>query len=252
MTKKFFFALVAVVGMALQCVAQDAVTLKLPKWSKFVRVNAEGVNLRKSPSTSSPRLMKVNVHSSYDYYHGVYNPMVSWNQNEKDGSPFRYEKETICPVVDETSDWYRIYVKPGIEAYIMKKFCTVESAQTVDSEYIAEITIKGDRKYLVNFSNGSASRAGFAEFGHQYGKALVWLDYGENGYKLCDKFSEGELLDRFLEDVRVIPQNQIVAFLSKNKPNKEYRVEYWFKATHNSWVINANEYKYEAETITFR
>lgn len=55
MNKKLFF-LVVILGMALQGMAQEPFTVKKPPFRKFVRLN-DGVNLRKSPSANSPRLV---------------------------------------------------------------------------------------------------------------------------------------------------------------------------------------------------
>ena len=87
--------------------------LKTPKWEKFIRINSNGVNLRKSPDTKSPKLL-----SSIGY--GLWQEF-SWSP-QKEFEVFHFEAGTILPIINENAEWFCLYFNGAPEycAYYVK------------------------------------------------------------------------------------------------------------------------------------
>ena len=120
MIKRLGFMALALIGFALQGAAQT--TVKLPKVLKFVKVE-EGVNLRKGPSASTPRLIfQSNIDD--DCLDCEPSLVFSNKQLRKGDEPAR---ASLLPVLGEEGDWYKVlFCDEGVyssEAYVMKRFC---------------------------------------------------------------------------------------------------------------------------------
>ena len=126
-------------AVLLLCVTAPALAQEvvLPGFLKFVKVQP-GVNIRKQPSTSSPRLMSYyNADDEGGEGDGTW---IEW-ENAKQR---RHAKEPVhvglVPVVNEEGDWYKIFYSSGIRwggsafcgyAYVAKRFCTDAELVTV-------------------------------------------------------------------------------------------------------------------------
>ena len=60
MKKHFLFLLLAMIGISLQSIAQK-IDLKNVK---FIKVTADGVNMRKAPNTKSAKLMMISLNGA--------------------------------------------------------------------------------------------------------------------------------------------------------------------------------------------
>lgn len=125
MKKRFMFLLMAMAGMALQSMGQIPFNVETPKYQKFVKVTASGVNLRKAPNTNSPRL----IFSEADDGCLDCGPSLVWsNKPLKNGD--EAARASLLPVIGESGDWYHVhffqdeYGGYSENVYIMKKFCT--------------------------------------------------------------------------------------------------------------------------------
>ncbi len=127
MTKRFLLLLVAMAGMTLQGMGQVSFDVVPPFPNCFVKVTASGVNLRKSPSTSSPRLVyRDNV--SDDCLDCE--PSLAWSS----GQLKRGEKPVnanLLYVLSDIGDWLKVQFYDNVygdggnseTAYIMKRYC---------------------------------------------------------------------------------------------------------------------------------
>ena len=111
----FFFA---IVGMALQSVAQKVL---VPKFDKIVKID-EGVNIRQRPTTASPRLVEFYVEEE-DCGDGD-GMTIKWEESKDRKYHPKPVPVDVAGVIGETGDWYKV-VFDGYyeEAYIAKRFC---------------------------------------------------------------------------------------------------------------------------------
>lgn len=125
--RKVTFLLLAMLGMTLQSMGQIPFGVGFPSPTNFVKVMGTGVNIRKAPSTSSPRLVfRDNV--SDDCMDC--DPSLAWASGalKKGDKPVNPQ---LLYIRGESGDWW--YVKFYEDAYgdggysemgyIMKKFC---------------------------------------------------------------------------------------------------------------------------------
>lgn len=119
--KKMLFLLIAIVGITLQGMAQTPFKVKTPPFKKFVKVIASDVNLRKAPSTNSPRLIYEEDEMG-DLY-------PSWSSGKiRPGQEVAHAKVLpVCessdfPDVNNVDGWLCGHYE-GQFVYIMKKFC---------------------------------------------------------------------------------------------------------------------------------
>lgn len=127
MTKRFLFLLVAMLGMTLQGIGQVPFGVGFPSPQNFVKVTASGVNLRKAPNTSSPRLVYRN-NISDDCLDC--DPSLAWSsgQLKRGEKPVNAKMLYIC---GESGDWWQVKFYEDVygdggyteTAYVMKKFC---------------------------------------------------------------------------------------------------------------------------------
>lgn len=116
MKQRLLFLLVALVGMTMQSTAQ---------FVKYVRVNTDDVNLRKSPSATSPKLM--DTWDEGDHY-------FAWSgtSDAKGMSACHPRQDEVLGVKEICGEWLKI-LKNGQKcesgectmeyAYIMTKYC---------------------------------------------------------------------------------------------------------------------------------
>lgn len=125
MKKKLLLLLIAVFGVVLQNEAQTPFKVKTPPFRKFVKITANDVNLRKSPSAQSPKLIYCTVESDLG---GTIDEMVWSNKplarNERAvrATVLPVREPSLFPTVKTSSDWICGDYK-NKSVYVMKKFC---------------------------------------------------------------------------------------------------------------------------------
>lgn len=132
----------------------------LPGYLKFVKVNP-GVNIRKSPSTASPRLM--SYYNEDDEGGESDGTWIEWENAKLRRYAWRPVNPNLVSVVNEVGDWYKIYYSNGIRwgrssfndyAYVAKRFCTDAELVTVPFEPSPKATKYKDYRYDVDDGGG--------------------------------------------------------------------------------------------------
>lgn len=94
-------------GIALSAVAAPPTfTVQAPKWSKLAVATTEGVNIRKTPSTTAPKL--VYDESKIEEYDIPLSYYAYWSTAPVKGSVIAIPFEGPAPIVGELNGWYRI------------------------------------------------------------------------------------------------------------------------------------------------
>ena len=137
--------LIAIVGMTLLCTAQE---VKVPKFTKFVFVK-EGVNIRKSPSTQSEKLVWYEDETQWPW--GYYGWTGSNENSPKTSAATKHVN--FLPVIDETAEWYHVLCVDNnyrrfFHGFISKKLCKVMKQKAISEDYpICNITTITTGKY---------------------------------------------------------------------------------------------------------
>ena len=126
MTKRLIIMLVVMVGMTLQSWAQRVDLNNV----KFITVTTDHVNMRKSPSINSAKLMMESLDGAEGCDSRSY-PV--WSSSNKQPGCSRYTMSPTYydayPVIGETTDWYKVldwdFVYGSFEAWIAKKYCRI-------------------------------------------------------------------------------------------------------------------------------
>lgn len=245
--KKVLVLLIAIVGLTGQSMAQ--MTLKVPKWNKFVKINAEGVNLRKSPNRNSPKLLSRGWDWSTEF---------SWTAKE-DFATFHLEPGIILPVLKETDEWYCLYFAyPAYstllwssEIYIMKQYCTEVSPIGISrSDYMyGELEeVPGTKGYLVGvYYLGSATREPWCRIGHRVGRYVVMANYGGDGMDFANQFISDE---EFIIDE--VTDADVEKYIRSQKQPSIFDIWIVFPGVHNvqMFVVDMTKYKYPVTTST--
>lgn len=241
--QKLLSMFVLLLMAAVQGEAQ--VTLKIPQWQKFVKVN-KNASFKKAPNVKSATLWAEGGSTSVTF---------SWKKEEymsKYYMPSFYQE--ICPVIKEFNGWYLVYICDGgqglcvMEAYVQKSQCRevkVSSQQvTLDDDNIIAKSSKG---WLRN--QGYANSLEWAYIGTRVGNQVVWID--------CGGVYEGPAIDFFTKHCgtpfepkpSTLNDRNISEFLNSNTPRR-YGIEYQFQDGHReTFWIEADSYKYPVNTI---
>ena len=239
--KQIFF--VMSILLTLQLSAQ---TLKVPKFTKIVKVVAKDVNLREAPSASSPRLIR-SVGEGFEY-------SIVWSKATLRGDDEVVRAEAL-PVVGEVGDWYKaIHNEEGREftVYIKKEFCKEVKRRALRlpvPEYMGEcyeFTQGKYKGYVLNWNLEEMSDPSMLlRVGKFYDGMLIFTheigfseDYRENGknifldpgdyfpiFKISPKFFKGEYARLDLN--KIAANSAVVDFIMSNvdkmtKVNKGY------------------------------
>lgn len=112
-----------------------------PKWEQFVKVNAVDVMLFKEADTNSPNL-KLAVERLDGCMPGE---KMLW-EGEKvprgyDANNYPVENNAVFPVLDESDEWYRVYIGTGEirEAYLQKKYCEEVKPEPITKDIIDKV-----------------------------------------------------------------------------------------------------------------
>ena len=240
MIKKLLCLLVAMLGMALQGRAQE---LKVPVWERFVRVNKEGINLRKAPNATSAKLF-------YEERMGALEGNAySW-QPQSGYSPYSPYRGQILPVIKEENGWYLVHLDYETDAYVNKNFCNDVTPQNINYGGTDRLKrILGNQNLYAHWEQNALYQACW--FGRQYGVGIVWGQYDiDEGFKFLHKECgiKAETSGPFyvnLDEVNAkkIQEAHLISFLNANKPIEqmmaltynfldqagEHIYTYWFK-----------------------
>lgn len=254
--KQIFF--VMSILLTLQLSAQ---TLKVPKFTKIVKVVAKDVNLREAPSASSPRLIR-SVGEGFEY-------SIVWSKATLRGDDEVVRAEAL-PVVGEVGDWYKaIHNEEGREftVYIKKEFCKEVKRRALRlpvPEYMGEcyeFTQGKYKGYVLNWNLEEMSDPSMLlRVGKFYDGMLIFTheigfseDYRENGknifldpgdyfpiFKISPKFFKGEYARLDLN--KIAANSAVVDFIMSNvdkmtKVNKGY---YGIEGDSNWYTIDCN------------
>lgn len=106
--------------------------IRMPKIGKIIVLDADGVNLRKSPSITAPKLMGEEDDM------GEYND-VFWSNQRKGGESITFMKDNPLMVLYETEDWYGVPYMNRYQhhiVYVSKKFAKEIQPQPVTPEFL--------------------------------------------------------------------------------------------------------------------
>lgn len=112
-----------------------------PKWEKFVMVNAEGVMLFKEANSTSP-----NLKSAVDCVDcDMPQEELLWSGEKAprgyNVDDYGVEMNSVYPVIDESEDWYKVYIGTGTirEAYLQKKYTEEVKPEPITKEIIDKV-----------------------------------------------------------------------------------------------------------------
>ena len=112
-----------------------------PQWEKFIKVNADDMKLyKKADASSSYALLAVEQLDGC-----MPNECLVWSGDKAprgyDVSDYNVEANTVFPVLDENSEWYRVHIGIGTirEAYIQKQYCEEVKPESITKEIIAKV-----------------------------------------------------------------------------------------------------------------
>lgn len=233
MTKKSLFLALTMIGISLQSMGQQKIVV--PKFQKFVKVDA-GVNIRKSPTTSSQRLIEYyNPEDEGGESSGV---SVKWEEARDRRYKPKAVNAGVVPVMGETGDWYQVYYSNGYDwggesfsgvAYISKKFC--HDVELVPVSFTPSNKARAFKDYFIEIDDGGGDLV--LHLGKHIGGMLVrlqsknWVGYDEIE-KLTDRENPTDANFRHL----------ITLFT-----NKASSLTYRAKGSNEEYKINLNEYK---------
>lgn len=178
---------------------------RVPKWEKFVTVTSDNVNLRKGPGTNYGKL----------YYDDTLYKRIEYAFVAKKGyKVYHPSTSDIFPVIDETVDWYHIYINYDVEAYVSKQFA-------------CEIYPRGYVRFYPAQPGGHFSMTAIqapsygweAFFGVKWGLGELSMNYVKNFDELHSQLGEKDIWQLNSEKAT---DDFIRNFISTHKPGVEY------------------------------
>lgn len=138
--RKIVMLLAILEGMALQGLAQKVDLNSL----RLVEITTDGVNMRKAPSTNSPKLMAQRLTGG----EGCESIAITvWSDSKKTLGFTRESKAlhkgNVLPIEAEVGDWYKaLYWDAAgtFEVYVSKQFCREVRRQHITNPYGTAIT----------------------------------------------------------------------------------------------------------------
>ena len=116
--------------------------IRMPKVEKVITITADGVNLRKAPSATAPKLMRWCEGES-DACGYVWSDQKQY----KGALPAGADKGQYYLVVSETPEWYGVIAIEGISAYVSKKFARQVEIQPITPEMLTDVDSYGFECY---------------------------------------------------------------------------------------------------------
>ncbi len=242
----------------------SAQNVKVPAWEKFVQINKEGVNLRKAPNAQSAKLMVRTYEADF-----MYVSELSWAAGAGK-TPFHLEADAVVPVIEETGDWYRIYIygyngvrSNILDAYIRRDFCaTVEPCMlNTANENSQEGWTDNGQAYKVAGSNDlyvayqENEIDGYdACIGKSFGVGVVWLYY--EGFFEYLKSISGNDYGGINMDMSKITEARVKQFMRSHQSSSPSSISYCFNSKNYTFNFNQTEYPFritsQTETYTIQ
>lgn len=232
MTKKSLLFILTMIGISLQGYGQQKVVV--PKFQKFVKVDA-GVNIRKSPSTTSQRLIEYyNPEDEGGESSGI---TVKWEEARDRRYKPKAVNADIIPVMGETGDWYQVYYSNGYDwgmeafsgvAYISKKFC--HDVELAPVSFTPSNKAQAFKDYFIEIDDGGGDLV--LHLGKHTGGMLVRLQSKDwVGYDEIEKLTDREN-----------PTDANFRHLITLFTNKASSLTYRAKGSNEEYKINLDEY----------
>lgn len=127
-------AVVCALGTAVTAKAQNVgLDIRMPKVDKVIVMTADGVNLRKAPSATAPRLMyeEGDMSDYWDYF---------WSNQRKGGKAVSFRQDCPIMVINETSEWYGVVYSDIYQGqrlvYVSKKFAKEVELTPITPEFL--------------------------------------------------------------------------------------------------------------------
>lgn len=193
--KRILLFLTAIIGMTLQCKAQFEINIPAKRIVKLVN----NVNLRKEPTTDSPKLMAkweeeknsdgMVVTASLAGY--------SWNETGKDYT-YRTAHPDYLMIIDDNGEWYHSYALDSYsheipEVYVSKTAAKTKPVQKINVNYLKKCEVKyfirdfGKYKGYYLISGGVSSMSSVDDYLF-VGKNVDGILYGKLFAPKVDKF----------------------------------------------------------------
>lgn len=253
--KKHLLLFALLLSVVMQAGAQS---VKVPKWEKFVVVNKKGVNLRKAPNTQSPRLM-----SSTKVVEMMYSTTLSWTA-KRGARAFSFDEGTVLPVIDETDQWYHVYVNyedlatsNKLDAYIHRDFCTpVEPVQMQTGSEAGDLgfigqpyKVKGNKGlYVAYYENDMEGND--ATLGKALGLGVVWLCY-DGFYDFLTSIS-GNNDGIVTMDMNKITEQRILNYMKGKQMCGCTNISYQFPSGPVNWTFDPDNNYMPMTTTTLK
>lgn len=108
--------------------------IRMPKVEKFIVLTADGVNLRKAPNATAPKLM--GVEDEMGEYSDVF-----WSSQRRGGQSITFSRDYPLMVLQETGEWYGVpymnrYSENRKIVYVSKKFAKEIQPTPVTPEFM--------------------------------------------------------------------------------------------------------------------
>lgn len=225
--KKYLILMLMLAIVVVQGEAQNVTqNVMVPAWEKFVRVNREGVNLRKAPNAQSARLM---VHTSE--VECIYVSTLSWTAGAGK-TPYNLQKDEVVPVIGIEGDWYHIYIS-GFDnihdAYIRRDFCsevTPCNPHTGDWIYViggTNLSLSVEENELDEDFSVSVGR-------QQRNKGIVWTHYpGLYEYLMSITSGDSSYLSQRMGS-NIITERQLNQFINSHEGFETNSITFTFIA----------------------
>ena len=248
MKKRFTIVLLLLVAAVVQGKAQN---IRVPAWEKFVQINKAGVNLRKSPNVQSARLMAKTEEVDFQNV-----TTLSWTAGAGK-RPFCLEENAVVPVIEETDDWYRIYIydyntySSIQDAYIRRDFCTTtepdmlatanENSQEGWTEEGQAYKLTGSNDLYVAYDENEMD--GYdACVGKAFGVGVVWLRY--DGFFNFLRTISGNSYGSLNMDMSKITEARISQFMRSHQYQTPGSISYRFGLRNFTYRFNPTEYPF--------
>ncbi len=233
MKRKKIYILFTMIGISLQSMGQQKVIV--PKFQKYVKVDA-GVNIRKSPSTTSQRLIEYyNPEDEGGESSGI---TVKWEEARDRRYKPKAVNADVVPVISETGDWYQVYYSNGYDwgmeafsgvAYISKKFCY--DVELAPISFTPSKNARTFKDYIVEIDEGGGDIV--VNLWKHLGGVLVRLQSKQFvGWDEAEKIKDKEN-----------PTDANFRHLITLFTNKASSLTYRTKGSNEEYKINLDEYK---------
>lgn len=224
-------AAAAVFGTAGTAKAQNVgLDIRMPKVEKVITITADGVNLRKSPSATAPKLMRW-CEDDTDICSYV------WSDQKQAKGAFAAgaDKGQYYLVTDETDEWYGIVVE-GTPAYVTKKFARQVETRPITPEMLTKVDNYGYESYQkpgitkgIYRGYAMVDRSGFETDGYMFGRivdGVLVCNHHVHGYSNFGKDEKRISAEKDEEGYRLTITYGPKTGIKYKNPDEEYAPGY--------------------------